>query len=155
MKFTYSVFLLRPIISFTDTNAEALIANGLIGALSYRLSALVRNVASHLWRHWRQLELARTIELSEVCGLLRAAEGRNWQLKCASGRLRHALSSDTLWVIGCLRGLDWQNGSQYAWLGGHELRSHLLMEAWAGLLAINNHSIFAFFIRARAHVASS
>ena len=121
MKFvTYSVFLFRSVVSLADANAEALIADGLIGALSYGLAALVGDVASHLRSHWRQLKLVLTIELSEVSGLLRAAEGRNWQLECAAGRLGHALS-DILGLIGCLGSLNWQDRGKNTWLGGHKL----------------------------------
>ena len=125
---TYSVFLFRSVVSLADANAEALIADGLIGALSYGLAALVGDVASHLRSHWRQLKLVLTIELSEVSGLLRASEGRNWQLECAAGRLWHALS-DVLGLIGRLGSLNWQDGSKNTRLGGHKLGSDLLVEA--------------------------
>ena len=125
---TYSVFLFRSVVGLADADAEALVADGLIGALSYRLAALVGDVASHLRSHWRQLKLVLAIELSEVSGLLRASEGRNWQLECAAGRLWHALS-DVLGLIGRLGSLNWQDGSKNTWLGGHKLGSDLLVEA--------------------------
>lgn len=48
---TYSVLLFAPIIGLPDANTEAFIVDGLIGALSHRLAALVGEVAAHLWRH--------------------------------------------------------------------------------------------------------
>ena len=104
---TYSVFLFGSIVSLADTDAETLVADGLIGALPDRLAALVCDITSHLWCHWCQLKQVLSIDLSEVCGLLLgAAEWRNWQLESSASGLSRILSIMLL-VIGCLRSLNW------------------------------------------------
>ena len=54
---TYAIFLRGPVVSLTDADSEALLADGLVQAGLDWLASLIRHMSGHLWRHWQLLKL--------------------------------------------------------------------------------------------------
>ena len=49
---TYAIFLRSSVVSLTDADSEALLADGLVQAGLDRLASLICHMSGHLRRHW-------------------------------------------------------------------------------------------------------
>ena len=54
---TYAIFLRSSVVSLTDADSEALLADGLVQAGLDRLASLICHMSGHLRRHWQLLKL--------------------------------------------------------------------------------------------------
>ena len=95
---TYAIFLRSPVVSLTDADSEALLADGLVQAGLDWLAPLIRHMSGHLRRHWQLLKLqvlSGDLHAAVVFGL--ASKGRTGQLNLATSGLRSLLS--VIWLL--------------------------------------------------------
>ena len=139
---TYAIFLRSPVVSLTDADSEALLADSLVLAGLDGLAPLISHMSGHLWCHRLQLKLhVLSGDLHAVVVFRLASKGRTGQLNLATSGLRPLLS--VIWLLcGVVADLEWRD-AQVEW--GLFVGKQLVSQAKRSRRLIIDDNTFAFF----------